>query len=71
MRRRAASHRAAAYGVVSSKKAGTIAAQVATIASFTVMNEAEYPSGIYCSKLKYQMAVDFPLQFPDLGAKMM
>jgi hypothetical protein len=64
--------RAAAYGVISANQAATMTAQVATSASFVVMNSTpELPPGIYCVKLKSEMAAEFPEKFKGLGAKMM
>ena len=62
--------RAVAYGVIAPQKAGTMTAQVATAASFTVMNSApDITPGIYCIKLKSQMITEFNVQFPKLGEK--
>lgn len=64
--------RAEAYGVISTKQAATITAQVATIASFQVMNtEPDLPPGIYCKRLATQMGAEFKVSFKSLGAKVM
>ena len=62
--------RAAAYGVIAPMKAATMTAQVATAASFTVMNSTpEIPPGIYCFNLVIEMRAEFERIFPKLGAK--
>jgi hypothetical protein len=62
--------RAAADGVIPPKLAATMTAQVATTASFAVMNSTpELPPGIYCFNLIKEMKAEFPTTFPGLGAK--
>lgn len=62
--------RAAAYGVIPPKLAATMTAQVATTASFAVMNSTpELPPGIYCFNLIKEMKAELPTTFPGLGAK--
>lgn len=61
------------FGVISAQQAATITAGVATVASKTVMDlKPPLPPGIYCIKLKAEMASMFASPaYTGLGAKMM
>ncbi len=65
--------RTVAHGKIPAKTAATITAEVATQASFTVMHiKPEVPPGIYCVKLKGEMAKLFAAEpLKSYGARMM